>query len=203
MIRAISKSYSKKLSSLIIQQNSRFLHDDFTSSPDKTPAQLKAIKALPKFQVFRDSESQIILDVEEERQAIDGVIEQAAQMPQFDIDINLERGLRGVFEIEDLVTLLKKDNGIEICVCKVPNELQYVDYICCVTGRNHRHMLGMAEYVRKVFKAKRHGGDRIPRIEGAESNDWIAMDLGNIALHIMSDESRKKYDIESLWCCQV
>lgn len=41
--------------------------------------------------------------------------------------------------------------------------------------------------------------DVIPKIEGESSKDWMALDLGNIALHIFSTEARAQYDLESLW----
>lgn len=68
-----------------------------------------------------------------------------------------------------------------------------------ITARSHRHMKAMAEFVRKMYKIKRRKGDLIPKIEGKNSEDWLAMDLGNIALHIFSAKVRKQYDLEMLW----
>lgn len=177
----------------------RSFHDEFNN--DKNSEDLrKKLAPLKKFQVFHDSE-QVILDVEEERQLREQQKPGSADehQPIIDMDISFERGLTGVFEIEELVKLLQKENGIDICVCKVPPDLKYVDYICVVTGRSNRHMIGMAEYVRRVFKHKRHRGDILPKIEGATGKDWMAMDLGNIALHIFSHAARYNYDLESLW----
>ena len=42
--------------------------------------------------------------------------------------------------------------------------------------------------------------DRSPDIEGdKKKGDWIALDLGNIALHFFHGSARQKYDIEALW----
>lgn len=60
-------------------------------------------------------------------------------------------------------------------------------------------MIAMSEFVRKMYKVKKDAKDLFPKIEGKSSQDWIAMDLGNIALHILSEETRSKYDIEQLW----
>lgn len=68
-----------------------------------------------------------------------------------------------------------------------------------ITARSHRHMIAMAEFVRKMYKLKCNKRDRIPKIEGKNSTEWIAMDLGNIALHIFAAQTRKQYDIEMLW----
>lgn len=60
-------------------------------------------------------------------------------------------------------------------------------------------MEAMAEFVRKAYKVKRNPNEIIPKIEGKDSNEWLAMDLGNIALHIFSSETREKFDLEMLW----
>lgn len=60
-------------------------------------------------------------------------------------------------------------------------------------------MKAIAEFVRKLFKFKMSSNDIIPRIEGKQSTEWIAIDLGNIALHIFSQKARVKYDLETLW----
>lgn len=86
-------------------------------------------------------------------------------------------GLSGVFEIQDLVQVLKRENAVDIFVAKVPNELNYVDYMCIVSGKSQKHMQAVVQFVRRVYKQKMKG-DVIPRTEGAKSKDWIALDLG-------------------------
>ncbi|CAG4968460.1 unnamed protein product [Colias eurytheme] len=113
--------------------------------------------------------------------------------------INLERGKNGVFDIEDLVELLQRENSKDIFVATVPKEINYVEYICVVSARSKRHIQALAEFVRKVYKRKCNKSDHIPRLEGKNSDEWIALDLGNIALHIFSDKVRQVYDLETLW----
>lgn len=60
-------------------------------------------------------------------------------------------------------------------------------------------MKALAQFVRKMYKLKRRSGDILPKIEGEASLDWMALDMGNIALHIFSKKARAEYDIESLW----
>lgn len=108
-------------------------------------------------------------------------------------------GKTGVFDIEDLVAVLKRDNAQEIFVCKVPKELKYVDYMVVITARSYRHMKAISEFVRKMYKLKRHNKEQIPKIEGKNSDEWMALDLGNIALHIFSAQFRKQFDLEMLW----
>lgn len=94
---------------------------------------------------------------------------------------------------------MKRDNAKDIFVCTIPKEYKYVDYIVVATSRSQRHMKAMAEFVRKMYKIKRHSNDEIPKIEGIKSDEWMAMDLGNIALHIFDRKIRKQFDLETLW----
>lgn len=97
--------------------------------------------------------------------------------------ISFAGGKSGVFEIEDLVELLKRENSRDIFVATVPQDIRYVDYICIVSARSKRHIQALAEFVRKVYKKKRCQSDLIPRIEGKDSGQWVALDLGNIIFH--------------------
>ncbi|KAH8398779.1 hypothetical protein KR222_003132 [Zaprionus bogoriensis] len=198
----------------------RGFHHEF-SKPEPKQQQVKEPQSQSfvhnKYKVFRDEEASEIFDVEEVRY-------QERDQPMDDLHdpfqgLNLKRGVRGVFDVEDLVELLRKENVDDIFVCFVPEELKYVDHLVVCSARSYRHMLATAEFVRRMFKIKRHKGDLLPRIEGEKSHDWMAMDLGatratrlkprlllichspagNIALHIFSPKAREEYDLESLW----
>ncbi|EDV97010.1 mitochondrial assembly of ribosomal large subunit protein 1 [Drosophila grimshawi] len=150
-----------------------------------------------KYKIFRDEEATEIFDVDELRYQ-ENELPPEAEQDQY-LGLNLKRGIRGVFDVEDLVELLRKENVDDIFVCYVPEELKYVDHLVVCSARSYRHMLATAEFVRRMFKIKRSKGDLLPRIEGEKSRDWMAMDLGNIALHIFSPKARENYDLESLW----
>ncbi|KAL4715091.1 hypothetical protein ACJJTC_012138 [Scirpophaga incertulas] len=148
-----------------------------------------------KYQVINEKNSQVIENTHDE---IHSEYIYPILSDEYD-GINLNRGKAGVFDIEDLVELLQRENSKNIFVATVPSEINYVDYMCIVSGQSKRHIHALAEFVKKVYKKKRHDSDPIPRIEGKESNEWVALDLGNIALHIFSDDNRKMYDLETLW----
>lgn len=86
--------------------------------------------------------------------------------------------MTGVFDIENLVELLRRENCKDVFVTTVPKEINYVDYMCIVTARSRRHVSALAEFVKKVYKKKRQPSDEVPRIEGKHSEEWIAIDLG-------------------------
>lgn len=64
------------------------------------------------------------------------------------------------------------------------SELSYADYIVIVTGRSNKHMKALASFVRKVYKLKKHKTDILVKIEGKNSKDWIALDLGIFFIYI-------------------
>uniref|UniRef100_A0A1A9V5Y6 Mitochondrial assembly of ribosomal large subunit protein 1 n=1 Tax=Glossina austeni TaxID=7395 RepID=A0A1A9V5Y6_GLOAU len=144
-----------------------------------------------KYKRFPAGEFSEIFDVEKERQQ------------QREQTVPDHRGIRGVFDIDSLVEVLRKEGAEDIFVCSVPKELKYVDYLVVCSGRSHRHLTAIAEFVRYMYKVKRYSDDILPKIEGKESHEWMALDLGNIALHILAPKIRMSYDLESLWAIGV
>jgi ribosomal silencing factor RsfS len=91
-----------------------------------------------------------------------------------------------VFDIEEIVHILRREKLDNIFVASVPPDIKYVDYIVIVTGKSKRQMSAVAEFVRKLYKKKRHHHDLIPRIEGENSKDWMALDLGRYIISLIS-----------------
>lgn len=73
---------------------------------------------------------------------------------------------------------MEKENSQDLFVAALPEDLEYVDYICIVTGKSYRHMQAIAQFVRRVYKKKCDENDIIPRVEGETSKEWMALDLG-------------------------
>ncbi|CAG9760142.1 unnamed protein product [Ceutorhynchus assimilis] len=143
--------------------------------------------------------SEEILDVYKERLKYSTLLEENEETTSRYANLNLTRGVHGVYDIEDLIEVLKNQQAEEIFVASIPKEIKYVDYIVVVSGRSQRHMQAMAQFVKRVYKLKRNSLDIVPKVEGENSPDWIAMDMGNIALHIFSKNSRLVYDLDCLW----
>ncbi|KAJ8946248.1 hypothetical protein NQ318_004617 [Aromia moschata] len=172
---------------------------------------------------FKKKSSEVILDVYEEKLKYSNILDVETEEEQTPLQgLNLERGRTGVFEMEDLVEVLTCENAEDIFVAKVPNDIRYVDYICITTGKSQRHMQAIAQFVRRVYKLKRHKNDIIPKLEGENSPDWMALDLVVDSLDIpdtshacardwfpphvvilhytfFSRKARSFYDLDSLW----
>ncbi|KAK2713598.1 hypothetical protein QYM36_009462 [Artemia franciscana] len=158
-----------------------------------------------KYEFFDEAKPTRIYDAHELEGIEDAqweTIEELEEIPRADekfYGINLKRGEHGIFDIEELVEILRNENLIDICVVKIPKQIQYCDFMVIATVKSGRQRAGIAEFVRQVSKRKKLPKDPFPIIEGTFKDSWIAMDLGNIVLHMFDDETRQQYDLETLW----
>lgn len=67
--------------------------------------------------------------------------------------------------------------------------------ICSAENKNHAQFLlvGLLDYAKKEFNQINLG------IEGYKKADWIIVDFGKIAVHILLPKAREKFCIEKLW----
>ncbi|XP_042867488.1 uncharacterized protein LOC122250204 [Penaeus japonicus] len=148
-----------------------------------------------KYEKFSMDKSQIIYDYDEEqRRLAEGIVEEEMEVEE----LVLERGRTGVFDIEELVDFLREENARDIAVIQVPPEMKYISYMVIVTSLSQRHINALAETIRRIYKKKKGKKDPSIICEGKSTN-WVALDMGNIALHIMKPDIRLEYDLETLW----
>ena len=112
------------------------------------------------------------------------------------------REINTSFSIESLMNLLEELNAQAPCVLHLPPSLQYADYMVIVSAISPRHLHSLGEEIRKELKrclGDSKGFVSLPQIEGSKSSEWLALDLGNIVLHMFLEPIRRHYDIETLW----
>ena len=54
----------------------------------------------------------------------------------------------------------------------------------------------MAEHIVDRLKT---GMDRLCRVEGKETGDWVLIDCGDAVVHIFRPEVREFYQLEKMW----
>ncbi|KAF6215012.1 hypothetical protein GE061_009760 [Apolygus lucorum] len=150
-----------------------------------------------RFKEFKDEDATEILDVHEERLRVTESLLKEKYASQFE-DVCEEQERVEQLNLDDLVKLIKTSKAKDLTVLQLPAELNYVDFLLIVTGRSRRHIQGLGETIRKYAKGRLNNINNVPQLEGSDS-EWIALDLGNICIHIMSHPLRGAYDLESLW----
>ncbi|VDN14612.1 unnamed protein product [Dibothriocephalus latus] len=137
--------------------------------------------------------------------------------------ISPERGDSGVFELDEMTKLLRKENLDQIVCLKLPKTACLGDFMIIANAKSKRHLSQTTTVIQKLFKMKRNPTDPLPVFEGLrENSDWVATDLvcsslvlsheahsdyicditfaGNIVLHLFSSSAtRETYSLESLW----
>lgn len=97
----------------------------------------------------------------------------------------------------DIVVKACEDRlGKDISVIEIGNKTTVADYFVIVTGNSNQQIRAISEEIElKVTKA----GYKVLRIEGMRDSSWLLMDLGDIIVHIFTEEQREFYDLEKLW----
>ncbi|CAG2164343.1 unnamed protein product [Oppiella nova] len=201
-------SQSQRFMSNVTQKSSQ-TDDNSASDDSKQPATEEEDESVSrelkrstesKFRKYSDDDSQVIYDVSEE---LDEEIYLYQQKPKnFEAKLeamDTERGVNGVFDIHQLVDLLRSENLRDIAVIEVPEELNYCQHLVLVTAKSQRQINAFMEYFNKVYKMKKHRKDPFLDIGGNDAIDWKVVDMKNIVLHVFLAKTREYYDIETLW----
>lgn len=69
----------------------------------------------------------------------------------------------------------------------------FVDGTIIATQQAPKHALMLVEEIKKTLKPE---GEQILHID--ESDEWTIIDMADITVHIMSENSRAKYNLEEL-----
>ena len=108
-----------------------------------------------------------------------------------------------LFDI-DLVTKALRDEKVQdLCCIKIPEELNYANYMLIGTCFSEKHLHATFFAINKRFKKLKDKETSYMSRKLGKENKWCAMDTGNLVIHLFLDEYREFYDLESLWSCGV
>lgn len=90
----------------------------------------------------------------------------------------------------------KKGHTITICdlsqIITAPAEA----FVIC-TANNPSQVDSIIDSIENTTRTK--GGENPTAIAGRENALWVAMDYGNVMVHVFTNEMREYYDIDNLW----
>ncbi len=98
--------------------------------------------------------------------------------------------------IELAVNALDDMKGVDLIVIDIVGKSSIADAMIVVTGNSQRHVRALAESVRISAKNANHPP---LGIEGGDASDWVLVDLGDVIVHVMTQEKRDFYSLEKLW----
>lgn len=70
------------------------------------------------------------------------------------------------------------------------------DWMVIASGTSSRHVKSLANNV--ALEAKKAGEPALG-MEGEEEGEWVLIDFADVVVHVMLPDTRKFYDLESLW----
>ena len=104
-------------------------------------------------------------------------------------------------ELKQLVmTALQDLKAEDITVLDVKDKTSITDWLVVATGSSSRHVKSIANNV--IIEAKKAGKPPLG-IEGENDGEWVLVDLGDVIVHVMQQQVREFYDLESLWSVDV
>ena len=93
--------------------------------------------------------------------------------------------------INKIVNVLDTNKAEAIEVFDLRDRNYFVDYVIIATSLGARHTEALLDHLKRGLKPEEKflGSD--------ESGEWIAVDLGDILIHVMTPEYRSRYDLET------
>lgn len=86
--------------------------------------------------------------------------------------------------------------GKDIIILDVRGKSNITDCMVICSGNSSCHVISIADH---VVQESRAAGLMPVGMQGKYTSDWIVIDLGNVIVHVMQEESRRLYELEKLW----
>lgn len=98
--------------------------------------------------------------------------------------------------IKQLMQALDEYKALNIILIDVSQHTAITDFMIICSGRSSRHVQAISELTIEHLK-KSH--IKSYSISGFELGEWVLVDFGAVLLHVMQEEARAFYNLESLW----
>ncbi|QIQ21649.1 ribosome silencing factor [Zophobihabitans entericus] len=95
-----------------------------------------------------------------------------------------------------IIQKIEDIKGKDIVTLDVRGKSSITDYMIICTGTSNRHVSSIAD---NIIEEAKKAGLLVLGSEGQADADWIVVDLDNVIVHVMQEESRQLYELEKLW----
>ena len=97
---------------------------------------------------------------------------------------------------ELVMEALEHRKANDIRVLDVRSLTDITDYMIVASGRSTRQVSAIAEHLIEQAKAQ---NQRPMGTEGLRHGEWVLVDLCDVIVHLMTQETREFYQLEKLW----
>jgi len=87
--------------------------------------------------------------------------------------------------------------AVNIVTLKVSEFSSLADYYVLCTGTSEPHLRAISDSIGREAKKQFHVSPR--HVDGKPSSQWVLVDFGDVIAHVMTEEMRELYQLESLW----
>ncbi|MCC8378205.1 MULTISPECIES: ribosome silencing factor [Xenorhabdus] len=104
--------------------------------------------------------------------------------------------LQGTELQQFIIDKLEDSKAQDIVSIDVRGKSSITDCMLICTGTSSRHLMSVAD---NLVDDCREAGIMPLGVEGQGISDWIVVDLGEVMVHVMQEDSRRMYELEKLW----
>ena len=91
---------------------------------------------------------------------------------------------------------LDDDQAVELVSIPLAGKSSIADHMVIASGRSTRQVASMAT---KLAQKLKQDYQRIVRIEGLPTADWVLIDADDVIVHLFRPEVRSFYNLERMW----
>jgi len=96
--------------------------------------------------------------------------------------------------VKIIVSALEDMKGNDILVMDMDGKTDVFDAMIIATGTSDRHVKSLADNVVNAAKSK-----KLSVLGVEQERSWVLVDLYDVVVHVMLEETREFYSLEKLW----
>lgn len=95
----------------------------------------------------------------------------------------------------EICELLQQNGGVDLLNVNLADKSPITSRAIIVSGTSARHCNTLAEKSIELLKKYKI----IPKVDGLQTAQWVAIDAGQLVIHVFLPEVRAYYKIEQIW----
>ena len=97
---------------------------------------------------------------------------------------------------KEIARIASGSNCEDLLVLDLRGISEVTDFFVIATGTSDRQVCSVADELEFTGK---HNGNKLSRMAGHDSGDWIVMDFFDVVVHLFTPDMRGYYDLELIW----